>query len=292
MSTLDTNPAFEVLLDYLRRNHGFDFTAYKRPSLMRRLQQRMQMLQISSYSPYNDYLKEHPEEFAHLFSTIEINVTSFFRDQSAWDYVSAEIIPRIIAAKSSNEPIRIWSAGCASGEETYTLAILMAEALGVEKFRERVRIYATDVDKDALNQAYHGSYLSSKVVGIPTTLRDQYFERVADRYVFRKDLRGSIIFCHHNLIQDAPMSGIDLLICRNVLIYFNTEAQTRVLMRFHFGLKDTGFLFLGKAEMLNTHTNLFTYLDLPQRVFTKVPKGHLNSHLLIQALDQRQRRAI
>ena len=290
MSIPETNPTVEALLDYLRQNHGFDFTGYKRSSLMRRLEQRMQTIAISSYSDYFEYLKVHPQEFNALFNTIDINVTSFFRDAPVWDYVSAQIIPQIIAGKSLSEPIRVWSAGCASGEETYTLAIILTHALGVEQFRERVQIYATDVDKEALNQARLGSYSSREVVSIPTTLLEQYFEQVAQRYVFRKDLRRSIIFYRHNLIQDAPMSEIDLLVCRNVLIYFNTEAQTRALVRFHFGLKNSGFLLLGKAEMLPTHTNLFTPVEPGQRVFSKIPKGHLNQRLLLTALDTRRRR--
>lgn len=281
----DTNPMFEALLDYLRQTHGFDFTGYKSSSLMRRVQHRMQMLQISSYSDYQDYLKAHPQEFTDLFSTIEINFTGFFRDADAWEYVANLIVPRIIAGKSESEPIRAWSAGCASGKETYTLAIVLAEALGVEQYKARVQIYSTDVDKDALQQARLGSYLSSKVADIPPTLLEKYFERDKDLYFFRSDLRRSIIFCHHNLIQDAPMSKIDLLVCRNVLIYFNIEAQTRVLARFHFSLKDSGFLFLGKSEMIVTHTNFFAPVDLRHRVFTKLPKSDLNKRLLLRAVS-------
>jgi len=285
--TPEINPAFEALMDYLRQSHGFDFTGYKRSSLVRRVQQRMQTLQIEGYSVYSDYLKEHPEEFTPLFNTIEVNFTDFFRNPSAWEYVTESITPKIIAGKSSDEPIRAWSAGCASGEETYTLAILLAEALGVEQFCSRVKIYGTDIDKEALNQAQQGSYGSSQVVDIPPTLLERYFKRVEQHYVFRKDLRRSIVFCRHDLIQDAPMSKIDLLICRNVLIYFNIDAQTRVLARFHFGLKDNGFLFLGTAEMLPTHTSFFTPVNLQQRVFTKVPKGDVNQRLLHRALDRR-----
>lgn len=281
-SKLDSK--FEVLLDYLRQSHNFDFTTYKRPSLMRRLQYRMQAISVESYSDYLDYLKEQPKEFTFLFNTIEINFTGFFRDPEAWDYIAKEIIPRIIASKSESEPIRVWSAGCASGEETYTLAILLAEALGVEHYKARVRIYATDIDKEALNQASQGSYLNNQVVGVPPTLLERYFEKIAERYIVCKDLRRSIIFCHHNLIQDAPMSKIDLLVCRNALIYFNIEGQTKTLARFHFSLKDSGFLFLGMSEMLPTHTNFFNPLNLRQRVFTKVPRNHVNQRLLNSAL--------
>lgn len=276
--------AFEALLTYLRQNHNFDFTAYKRPSLMRRVQHRMQMIKIGSYTDYHDYIKANPQEFNCLFSTIEINVTSFFRDINAWNYVAESVIPRIIAAKAAKEQIRVWNAGCASGEETYTLAILLAEALGVEQFCARVKIYSTDIDQEALSQARLGSYFSREVVGIPPTILEKYFEQVDDRYIFRQDLRRLLIFARHNIIEDAPMSKIDLLVCRNVLIYLGSESQTRALARFHFSLRNNGFLFLGTSEMLPVHTNFFTSINLRQRIFIKVPKSDLNQRLLHRAI--------
>lgn len=286
-NTTPVNCEFEALLDYLKQVHGFDFTGYKRASLTRRVLHRMQLLQIDSYCDYLDYLKLHLEESAHLFNTILINFTSFFRDASAWQYVAAQIVPRLIAGKSESEPIRVWNAGCASGEETYTLAIVLAEALGVEQYNKRVQIFSTDVDEEALKQAVKGSYVSSQVAGIPPTLLQRYFEPADDRYVFRKDLCRSILFCRHNMIEDAPMSNIDLLVCRNVLIYFEIEAQMRSLARFHFGLKDSGFLFLGSAEMVPTHTKFFTSVDTKQRVMTKIQRGDANQSLLNKALNLR-----
>lgn len=145
------NYEFEALLDYLKREHSFDFTSYNRSHLMRRIEVRMQQVEIEGISDYGDYLQAHPQEFTHLFNTIEINFTGFFRDAESWDYIAKQIVPQIIASKSESEPIRVWSAGCASGEETYTLAIVLAQALGVEQYLSRVKIYATDVDTDALN---------------------------------------------------------------------------------------------------------------------------------------------
>lgn len=290
--TPEENPKFEALLNYLRRSHSFDFTGYKRSSLMRRVAHRMRMIPIESYSDYVDYLQGHSEEFIHLFNTILINVTSFFRDASAWEYVAKSIFPWITARKSSDEPIRVWSAGCASGEETYTLAMVLAEALGMEQYRARVRIYSTDLDEEALNQARQGSYLSTEVVGIPPALLNHYFEQADDRYVICKDLRRAIIFCRHNLIHDAPMSNIDLLVCRNVLIYFNIETQIRVLVRFHFGLKDSGFLFLGNTEIVPTEMGeLFTRVDLRHHIFTKSPRVKPSTRLLIKALKKKQQRS-
>jgi two-component system CheB/CheR fusion protein len=132
-------PEFEALLDYLKRTRSFDFNAYKRGSLMRRIQKRMQAISVSQFDEYTDYLEVHPEEFAHLFNSILINVTSFFRDESAWDYIRTDVIPRLLESEDGKS-IRIWSSGCASGEEPYTIAMLLAEAMGRDAFRDRVKI--------------------------------------------------------------------------------------------------------------------------------------------------------
>lgn len=281
MSNSEFNPEFEVLLNYIKRNRGFDFTGYKRSTLVRRVEKRLQATGMESYSEYMDYLEVHPQEFIHLFNTLLINVTAFFRDRSTWDYVAAEIIPEIQARKQPNKPIRIWSAGCASGQEAYTLAIVLAEALGVEQYTARVKIYGTDLDEEALIQARYATYNAKEVADIPTELLEKYFESSNSHYTFRKDLRRSVIFGRHNLIQDAPISRIDLLTCRNTLMYFNAEVQAKIVARFHFALNDTGFLFLGKAEMLLNHSNSFTPLDLKRRIFTKVLKVGRRDQLLL-----------
>jgi two-component system, chemotaxis family, CheB/CheR fusion protein len=274
---------FEALLDYVKSSRGFDFTGYKRSSLMRRVTKRMQAVKVDSYSDYLDYLEVDPQEFTRLFNTLLINVTSFFRDRSAWDYVESEVIPRLLADKDVRDPIRIWSAGCSSGEEAYTIAIVMAQALGIEQFRDRVKIYATDVDEEALNQARQATYLPRHLGGLSSQQIEQFFDQTEQRYTFRKDLRRSVIFGRHDLIQDAPISRIDLLICRNTLMYFNAETQSRILARFHFALQHGGCLFLGKAEMLLTHSTTFTPLHLKCRIFTKVSKLNSRDRLLMIA---------
>ncbi len=246
----------------------------------------MGQLGIESYSEYLSYLEATEEEFAHLFSTIEINYTYFFRDRDTWDYLCQDIIPRIQAAKPPDQPIRVWSAGCASGEETYTLAIVLAEALGIEQFNQRVHIFATDIDDDALRKARQSSYLEHEMTRIPPHLLNQYFERINDRYQFRKDLRAAISFHRHNLIQNAPMSKIDLLVCRNTLIYFDLDAQTKALVRFHFSLEDRGFLFLGKAEMVPGELDLFRTINVNHHVYTKLPKEYLSPRLFVQAFKR------
>jgi two-component system CheB/CheR fusion protein len=259
----------ETLLDYLKSTRGFDFSAYKRSSLVRRIQKRLQTVTADSYDAYRDYLEAHPEEFGVLFNTILINVTSFFRDPDAWEFLTSQIVPQILAGSRSDSVIRVWSTGCASGEEAYTLAMILAEQIGIEAFRRRVKIYASDVDDDALTQARHATYTASQVEDVPPELLSRYFERVDDRYLFHKEIRRSIIFGRHDLVQDAPISRVNLLVCRNTLMYFTRETQAKVLNRFHFALRHGGFLFMGRAELLLTHGELFTPVELKWRVFTK-----------------------
>lgn len=274
---------FEALLDYLKRSRGSDFTGYKRQSLLRRVLRRMQVVGISIFSEYQDYLEVRPEEFADLCNTILINVTSFFRDKEAWEHLSEEIIPKVLESKKGNEIIRIWSAGCASGEEAFSIAMLMMEALGEEGFKNRVKIFATDIDEVALAQARMATYTPKDLEPVPKELREKYFLISGGAYVFRPDLRRSIIFGRHDLVQDAPISHLDLLVCRNTLMYFNAETQSKVLARFHFALKDTGYLFLGRAELLLTHASFFTPTSLKYRIFKKLPKANMRDKLLVLA---------
>src|SRR5262245_11317510 len=238
----DSEHAFEALLDYLKRSRGFDFTGYKRSSVRRRISRRMQQQQIGGFGDYLDYLEVHPEEFAQLFNTILINVTAFFRDAPTWEFLATTIVPQLVSGKPPGEPIRVWSAGCASGEETYTVALVLAEALGWDAFRQRAKIYATDVDEDALTQARQAAYGPKIVSALPPEMLAKYFEQVGTQYVFRPDLRRTIIFGRHDLIQDAPIPRLVLVVCRNTLMYFNAEVQARVLARFHFALNDCGYL--------------------------------------------------
>ncbi len=266
---------FESLLVFLQQSRGFDFTGYKRPSLMRRVMRRMQVLGLSEFAAYGDYLQAHSDEFALLFNTILINVTSFFRDAYAWEYIERAVVPELLAGKAAHEPLRVWSAGCASGQEAYSIAMTLAEAVGAEAFRDRVKVYATDADEEALAQARLASYSAKDVEDMPPGLLKRFFEPVGSRHVFRADLRRAIIFGRHDLVSDPPISRLDLLICRNTLMYFNAETQGRILQRFHFALNGyggkPGYLFLGRAEMMLAQGQLFATKDLRCRVFLKLP---------------------
>ncbi|MFP5284458.1 MAG: CheR family methyltransferase, partial [Thermoanaerobaculia bacterium] len=228
-----TTAEFTRLLEYLKATRGFDFSAYKVSSLMRRIQKRMREVGVESYSAYTDFLEVHPHEFGPLFDTILINVTSFFRDPAAWDYLAQSVLPRLVEEKGEDGRIRIWSAGCASGEEAYSLAMLLCEAVGEEAFRQRVKIYATDADEGVLVFARQGAYEPRQVTDVPGELLEKYFEANGSRHVFRADLRRCLIFGRHDLIQDAAISRLDLLVCRNTLMYFNSETQEKILARFH-----------------------------------------------------------
>jgi two-component system CheB/CheR fusion protein len=269
----------ETLLEHVKRTRGFDFTGYKRASLERRIQKRMTAVGVADYGAYLDVLEVDPGEFAHLFDTILINVTGFFRDAPAWELLSTTILPRLLESIGPNDPVRVWSAGCSSGQETYTIAMLLAEALGEGPYCDRVKLYATDVDEHALALARAATYSARDVEAVPPVLLDRYFERVDSRFAFRKDLRRTVIFGRNDLVQDAPISRVDLLSCRNTLMYLNAETQGRVLDRFNFALNPWGFLFLGKSEMLITHGELFRPVDLRRRVFQKVPRPTLRERL-------------
>ncbi|HET7226761.1 MAG TPA: protein-glutamate O-methyltransferase CheR [Candidatus Eisenbacteria bacterium] len=256
------------LLEYLRRSRGFDFGAYKRPSLQRRIHKRMQTVGVETVPEYVDHLEAHPDEFARLFDTILINVTGFLRDPPAWDALRDTVIPRIVQPRSPDEPIRVWSAGSASGEEAYTVAMVLCEAMGMDAFRERVKIYATDVDEHALGEARQAVYGDRSVENVPPEWLERYFTHGSSGgWAFHRELRRSVIFGRHDILHDAPIPRVDLLVCRNTLMYFTAEAQARVLARFSFALREQGFLFLGKAETLITHDAPFRAADLRSRIF-------------------------
>ncbi len=274
MSTPPHNGELEELLEYLYERRNFDFRAYKRASLSRRIFKRMQAIGVEDYQRYMEVLEANPGEFAELFNTILINVTSLLRDQDAWEVLAARVIPAIIESKPADQPLRVWSAGCASGEEAYSLAVLLAEALGDDRFRQSVKIYATDADSNALADARHGRYREADLVNAFGEERtSRFFERDGSYGVFRGDLRRALIFGRHDLVQDPPISRIDLIACRNTLMYFTAEVQTKVLTSFHFALNPGGYLFLGKSEALVTRTQIFEVVDLRQHIVRKGDNG-------------------
>jgi two-component system CheB/CheR fusion protein len=257
------------LLAYLHESRGLDLSGYKRVGLLRRLSKRMRTVGVEGFGAYQSYIETHPTEYAGLLDTLLINVTAFFRDDLPWDYLRNEIVPLLLEQKAPADVIRIWCAGCATGEEAYSLAIVFAEALGIEQFQERVKLYATDLDNEALAKARLGAYGEGDMANVPAPLLEKYFDHRDKTFYFRKDLRRCVIFGRNDLVQDAPISRVDLLACRNTLMYFDGPTQAKILARFHFALNEGGFLFLGRAETMLTHATMFTPMDLRRRVFTK-----------------------
>jgi two-component system CheB/CheR fusion protein len=257
---------FERLLEFVRQERNFDFTGYKRSSLLRRTTKRMRELGIESFDTYLDYLQANADEFTRLFNTILINVTSFFRDEETWAYIRESVIPDIVASKRDGS-IRVWSAGCASGQEPFSVAMLLAEQLGIDGLARRVKIYATDVDDEALAEGRRAEFTDREVTSVPEDLLERYFEPVGQRFAIKKELRRAVIFGRHNLASDAPISRIDLLLCRNTLMYFSSPLQTYILDGFHFALNPNGIMVLGKSEVMLSRTDRFLPVDLKRRVF-------------------------
>jgi two-component system CheB/CheR fusion protein len=260
---------FEALLQFLKQSRGLDLTGYKRPSLERRFRRRLVAIGCSTYDDYLDFLEVHPDEYAVLFDTLLINVTEFFRDPPVWSSLRDVGLPLILEGKAEEEPIRIWSAGCATGQEACTIAMVLCEALGPDAYRERVKIYATDVDEEALAVARQATYAARELESVPEALRGTYFDRADERYAFKADLRRTLIFGRNNLVADAPISRLDLLVCRNTLMYLTAETQARIVRNFDFALRPAGVLLLGKSEMLISHRDLFSAVDMKQRIFRK-----------------------
>jgi len=262
---------FRPLLDKLGTAYNFDFREYKEPSLARRIRARMSQVRQESFEAYGRYLDQHPEEHVGLFNTILINVTGFFRDTEAWTALATDVIPQIVAGAGDSRAIRVWSAGCSSGEEPYTVAMLLAEHLGERASEYLIKIYGTDVDEEALAAARHGVYRVDHLKDVPDELLARYFARDGQVYRFRRDLRRWCIFGAHNLTQAPPLSHVDLLICRNVLIYFTSELQERILSRFHYAVREGGFLFLGRSESLLARSRMFRPVQLKWRIFERTP---------------------
>lgn len=275
MKKPEGEPPFEALLQSLRPGRAFDLRGYKRPGLMRRVRRRMQALGLDTFPAYARYLEAHREERERLLDALLVNVTTFFRDPPAWDALRREVVPRILAGKPRAEPVRVWSAGCASGEEAYSAAIVLAEAMGEDAFRGRCTIHATDADDEALARARAASYAAEDLAGMEPALRERYFEPANGRRVFRADLRGAVLVGRHDLLRDAPFPRLDLIVCRNTLMYFNAGTQAKVLARFHRALEGegtgTGYLFLGRAEMILGSAGLFAPVDLRCRIFARAP---------------------
>lgn len=259
-----------MLLSQLRERSGIDFSQYKTPTIMRRLSRLMVASGISSIAEYLPYLQRNPEGYQRLVNSFLIKVTEFFRDAALFETLRDDILPKLmIEAREHNRELRIWSAGTSTGEEAYSLAILCAELTRDEATSVDVRIFATDVDEQAVSFARRGVYSADSLRPVPETLVARYFSKHEDRYEVSKQIRNMTVFGQHDLGQRAPFPRIDLVLCRNVLIYFTKELQTRALHLFAFALRDGGYLVLGKAESTTPVPQFFKVVNSGLKIYER-----------------------
>jgi two-component system CheB/CheR fusion protein len=252
----------------LRDQVGHDFSDYKRPTFIRRVQRRMQFLGLDAPA-YVGRLQADPNEVLLLFQDLLIRVTSFFRDPATYHALETEIIPRLFAGKGRNDALRVWVAGCATGEEAYSIAMLLYEHAEHLSDTPRLQVLATDIDDMAINVARSGRYPALLVKDIPPERLAHCFTSADDTYQVRKEVREICTFSTHSVIRDPPFSRIDLISCRNLLIYLDTELQNRVIPAFHYSLVPNGYLLLGSSEMVSRHHELFMLIDKPNRIFQR-----------------------
>ena len=270
LRTPDEDKDLRSLLNQLRDRSGIDFSSYKSPTITRRLQRRMVATGAESLADYIRYLRSNPEEYSRLINSFLIKVTEFFRDPEVFDYIRDTVLPSVIENARAHGELRIWSAGCATGEEAYSLAILVAEYLGDDLDGLTVRIFATDLDPDAITFARRGVYPARALASIPPEIVERYFSRDDNTYEVRKVVRSMVVLGQHDLAQRAPFPRVDIVFCRNVLIYFTTDLQKRALQLFAFSLRDNGYLVLGKAETVSPLPEYFALNESRLKVYRRV----------------------
>jgi two-component system CheB/CheR fusion protein len=266
-------PESEVrqILTLLRERTGQDFSQYKLPTTMRRIARRMQVHDVPDIISYLSFFREHAEEAPALLRDLMISVTNFFRDREAFEALKNEVIPKLFAGKRESDQVRVWVVGCATGEEAYSIAMLLLEYAAALEQRPKIQIFATDIDERAIGQAREGCFAQTIALDVSPERLTRFFTKEGDKYRVKKEVRELILFASHNVLRDPPFSKLDLVSCRNLLIYLNREMQERALVTFHFALSAGGFLFLGTSETAESFRSLFGPLDNKHRIFTRRP---------------------
>ncbi|HXW98435.1 MAG TPA: CheR family methyltransferase [Methanomicrobiales archaeon] len=263
--------ALQKIFVLIRAKTGHDFSMYKRNMLYRRIERRMHVHQIGRMSDYVRYLQENSQETELLFKELLIGVTGFFRDPQAFETLKKQVQEGLLKNRRPGGVIRVWDAGCSTGEEAYSLAIVLAECLNEAKPSTpvKIQIFATDIDKDAIEVARQGSYPVNIASDLSRERLQRFFTKEDDRYRIRKEIRDMVVFATQNLFMDPPFTKLDILCCRNLLIYFNAELQKRLIPLFHYSLTPGGILFLGPSETIGGFNDLFSPLDITARIFQR-----------------------
>ncbi len=268
-STAVSEKGMNAVYGLLRREYGIDFSHYKPSTVTRRIARRLQLNRSVDVDDYVERLNSDPAELSNLYKDLLIGVTKFFRDQDAYQRLAEDVIPQMLAKVAKNEELRVWVAGCATGEEAYSIAIVIHEALSARTRPISVKIFATDVHQASLEVASAGIYSEESVSDVSRTRLERYFTQRGSNYQISQDIRGMIVFAPHNVIKDAPFTKLDLVCCRNLLIYFQPHIQQKVLSLFHFGLKTGGWLFLGPSESPGEIADEFETVDRHWKIYRK-----------------------
>lgn len=269
--------SLQQIFKLLSKRTGTDFSQYKPTTILRRLEKRLDMLKLVHIDDYLAYIESHPEEVETLFKMILIGVTSFFRDTEAFAELE-KYLAKIVSSKTPGESIRIWVPGCASGEEPYSIAILLAKILGHKLSAYNIQIFATDIDDRAIAYARRGIYTEQAMIHVEKSLIDAFFVREGNEYKLSKRIRSMVLFSKHDVTNNPPFVKLDLISCRNLLIYFSTALQKHVLPLFHYALNPNGYLFLGKSENIGQFSDLFTTVDSRNKIFQR--KNNVSIHSL------------
>ncbi|MGE5191336.1 MAG: chemotaxis protein CheB, partial [Deltaproteobacteria bacterium] len=279
------------LLALLRARLKLDFRCYRKKMLTRRIERRMSLSHFERLADYLAFLREHPEELKHLSRDLLISVTSFFRDREAWHALETKVVAPLVRSKEPDEPVRVWDIGCATGEESYSLGILLLEQLAAEQKYCPIQIFATDVDDDALEVARQATYPESISADVSPERLSRFFSRASESaYQISKPLRETVVFAHQNLITDAPFSKLDLIVCRNLLIYLDPEMQKKVISLLHFALSSGGFLFLGPSETIGRNVDLFEPVSAKWRLYRRIGPSRVDG-LQLPVMQLAPRRA-
>jgi len=257
------------ICEILRSQIGHDFSGYKTKTFIRRVRRRMQVVQVDTIDAYVEHLRQTPQEVGELFRDLLISVTNFFRDADAFECLATLVIPKLFEHKGADDVVRIWVPGCATGEEVYSLGILLREYMEPLQAAPRVQIFATDIDEQALSVARGARYPEPLLEGVSPERRDRFFFQDAGSFVVAKEVRDLCIFSPHSVIRDPPFSRIDMVSCRNLLIYFGADVQRRVIPIFHYALRPDGYLFLGTSEGISQFDELFIPLEKKHRIFQR-----------------------
>ncbi|MHB1309769.1 MAG: chemotaxis protein CheB [Limisphaerales bacterium] len=270
-----TQNSLDKAMILLRAHTGQDFSLYKKNTLYRRIERRMGIHQIDKLAGYLRYLQENSQELDLLFKELLIGVTNFFRDPAAWDRLRQEIIPNLLANRSPGQLLRAWVAGCSTGEEAYSVAMVFKEVIEATKSPGDMdlQVFATDLDHDAINKARQGHFLENIRVDVTPERLTRFFTQEEHGYRVRKEIREMVIFAPQNLIMDPPFTKLDFLSCRNLLIYLSPEVQKKLIPLFHYTLKSDGVLLLGSAETVGGFTSLFAPIDTKLRIFRRTGAG-------------------